>query len=555
MRPLIAGLALAAVISAVALATTSGAVAGPRSISDEFCTNPGSSFRCLDIANAGNANADNADYPYVGHDEPSLLFYSNKNGAGYDQTWQMTLPKQPSTLPNQNGNGSFWDFQLHPAFWFGLAMCDTQSFPVYQTSSCPAHSDSNIFDDPSSSSPKFIGHHPGTAFMEMQFYPPGWEPWPAGDSCDATKWCAALNIDSYSVSGATGAAGACAGIVGVEPVNFAFITKSGVPHAPPNPLDATGLTYTPFTSDLYMNSGDKLVVHQYDTSSGLRITINDLTTGQTGSMTTSAANGFGQTPYSGACNNIPYNFHPMYATSTEHTRVPWAAHSYNVAFSDEIGHWDYCTGGGISFGGSCPGGNTEGAAQGTPEPSDGDDGYCFDGTFTYVPVSGCLGTNVGFDGVSYAAQAWPGTGNSVQNTPTPITFKSPYINGSRFQQFDRVGFEADLPRIEVPAGAANPNLACNRTTGVACVNPPPTDDPTGETAFYPIYTTGLATGWLGSCGWRLGGPNLPSTYNTFGGTSTAEYGPLLQSVYQSGASGVVFRYNNFRQIVSNPCQN
>ena len=32
----------------------------------------------------------------------------------------------------------------------------------------------------------------------------------------------------------------------------------------------------------------------------------------------------------------------MYATSSEHTRVPWAAHSYNVAFSDEIGHFEYC---------------------------------------------------------------------------------------------------------------------------------------------------------------------------------------------------------------------
>ena len=32
----------------------------------------------------------------------------------------------------------------------------------------------------------------------------------------------------------------------------------------------------------------------------------------------------------------------MYSTSSEHTRVPWAAHSYNVAFSDEIGHFEYC---------------------------------------------------------------------------------------------------------------------------------------------------------------------------------------------------------------------
>jgi hypothetical protein len=33
----------------------------------------------------------------------------------------------------------------------------------------------------------------------------------------------------------------------------------------------------------------------------------------------------------------------MYSTSGEHTPVPWAARSYNVAFSDEIGHFEYCS--------------------------------------------------------------------------------------------------------------------------------------------------------------------------------------------------------------------
>jgi hypothetical protein len=32
----------------------------------------------------------------------------------------------------------------------------------------------------------------------------------------------------------------------------------------------------------------------------------------------------------------------MYGTSNEHTRAPFTAHSYNVSFSEEIGHFEYC---------------------------------------------------------------------------------------------------------------------------------------------------------------------------------------------------------------------
>ena len=62
-------------------------------------------------------------------------------------------------------------------------------------------------------------------------------------------------------------------------------------------------------------------------------------------MTAGPANGFGQVlyqPTSASCNVAPYAFHPMYSTSSPATRVPWTAHSYNVAMSDEIGHFEYC---------------------------------------------------------------------------------------------------------------------------------------------------------------------------------------------------------------------
>ena len=54
--------------------------------------------------------------------------------------------------------------------------------------------------------------------------------------------------------------------------------------------------------------------------------------------------------------------------------------------------------------------------------------------------------------------------------------------------------------------------------------------------------------------WQEGGAHIPGTTNTFGGTSTAEYGPLELSTYATNG-GSVNRYNNFRQILNNnPCK-
>ncbi|MGZ4360546.1 MAG: hypothetical protein ACXVZW_12295, partial [Gaiellaceae bacterium] len=149
---------------------------------------------CAEAADSVGVNG-----AYTGHDEPSLLFYSGTPGAGNSNTYTLTLPSDPSVQPNQTGTGGTWNFQLRPAFWLGMAMCDSQSFPEF-TTTCTPDSDSNIFDGTNEAAPDYIGKHPGTAFMEMQFYAPGWVPWPAGDSCDPTKWCAALNIDSLSQS-------------------------------------------------------------------------------------------------------------------------------------------------------------------------------------------------------------------------------------------------------------------------------------------------------------------------------------------------------------------
>jgi hypothetical protein len=490
---------------------------------------------------------------YVGHDEPSALFYSARPGSGNDNTYLLRLPKDPPVHPNGTDSGGTFNFQLHPAFWFGMAMCDTQSSPNF-TNTCTPDSDGNIFDSTDPNSPTYIGKHPGTAFMEMQFYPPGWMQWPAalfnpgGSSCDTTRWCAAMNIDSLSRNENTlvpnNAACVNNPFIGLEPINFAFITKDGRSQAPASPVNSTLATWTPDPNrDLFMSSGDLLSVRLHDTGAGFRVDIHDLTSHQSGSMTASIANGFGQVNYrpnDTTCTGTPYAFHPMYSTTSERTRVIWAAHSYNVAFSDEIGHFEYCAKVDTSAG-TCtvPAGNDAGSPDDPANPNFDDFG-CFAASQLppgAVQVTGCTGSDADFDGPEYFDN-WPGTLTDValdrQLHAQPITFTSPT---SRGHGFERVAFETDLPRIEP---------TCSRLTGAGCVNPPP------GTAFYPFYTTG---GTEDRCVWQLGGAHIPGTQETFGGTSTTAYGSLLTLAYPGGPNFTPrFRINDFRNVLpNNPC--
>jgi hypothetical protein len=489
---------------------------------------------------AETADAIGYEGRYTGHDEPSLLFYSNASGSGNNNQYDLRLPTDPPKLPVQDGSGSTFNFQLHIAFWFGMALCDNQSAPEFTHAPCVPDSDTNIFDGADPAAPDYIGRHPGTAFLELQFYPPGWVPFQNAISCDATQWCAAMAIFSLNQDQNAGVVNntACLSTVGLEPANFAFITKSGVPHAPPAPLDLTLDSFTPNpATDLFMGSGDQITIDMHDTADGLQITLHDLSSGQSGSMTASVANGFAQInfdPTATTCTQTPYAFHPMYATSSEHTRVPWAAHSYNVAFSDEIGHFEYCTN---VVDGTCAGDPND------PNGPDGDDVGCFDAAQSLrVQIGGCIGTDNDFDGVSYQT-VWPGSlsnpGTNNTLSPNSILFSSPTFNGG--QKYSRMAFEADLPRIQAADFGGN----CNRTTGANCLNPPPGAN------FYPIYSTRNTNQ---GCRWQFGGANIAGTKNTFGGNSTAQYGPLLQSVYPGPGFTPILRYNNFRRILSsNPC--
>ena len=105
-------------------------------------------------------------------------------------------------------------------------------------------------------------------------------------------------------------------------MNFAYLTHSGKPQGPPNPVQFQALASgTPDPHKVeFLNQGDSFTVQLHDTPHGLQAVVKDTTTGTSGSMTASAANGFGQVKFapspSTQCKNIPYDFHPMYATSS-----------------------------------------------------------------------------------------------------------------------------------------------------------------------------------------------------------------------------------------------
>jgi hypothetical protein len=299
-------------------------------------------------------------------------------------------------------------------------------------------------------------------------------------------------------------------------------------------------TFTPNAAqDLFMDSGDRLVVTLHDTAQGLQTEINDLTTGQRGFMTASAANGFGQVKFAPApsteCTNIPYDFHPMYSTSSEQTRVIWAAHSYNISFSDEIGHFDYCTS--ILHNLSC--GGLEGVS-GDREAADGDDNVCFPASVsTRVQVSGCTDSNIGFDGIAYQ-HVWP-DGNTRLH-PTPIQFSSPLTAVGYNVNYQRMAFEADLPAIEV--------LTCKIQTGAGCTLLPVTDDGVFA-AFYPFYSIGAMRG---QCRWLFGNDIAGVSITDFGKNN--QYGSLLGlSFLKFGGGGASQQlFPDFRQVLSsNPC--
>ncbi|HWF72423.1 MAG TPA: hypothetical protein VG186_03710, partial [Solirubrobacteraceae bacterium] len=308
---------------------------------------------CTDIR--GFANVDNANTwggrfydngTYIGHDEPDMGFVSARPGSGNDVTWTEVLGRDPVASPTVSTPGSdvaHW-FELSLAPWFSMQMCDSKSYPQ---SPCTPESDANA------PAPCTISANPctngfaggGSAFMEMQFYPPGFSPFADAVSCDNQHWCAAMTIDSLECTyGFATCNGNCE-----EPVNFAFIQHDGVPTGAPAPQNTGLATLTPNSQTLLMNPGDRIVVHMFDAPvpgqpgvKAFKVVIDDLTTRQSGFMQASAANGFQNTSVAD-CSGTPYNFQPEYNTAAAQNITPWGALQTNISTQFETGHFEACT--------------------------------------------------------------------------------------------------------------------------------------------------------------------------------------------------------------------
>ena len=494
---------------------------------------------------------------YVGHDEPSVKFISTAPGSGNTMTYFMRLPIDPRR-PATNTGSVVRYAQLSPAPWFGLPLCDNFSYPQ---NPCLPHSDANSgsISDPNAA---------GSAFMELQFYPPGFTPFADNVSCSQTQWCAALTIDSLeSQFNFAHLNPAC-----TEPVNFAFLQRNGIPAGPPSPQLANARTYMPNRHTLLLHPGDLLKVAITDPltgpNAGFTATVWDLTTHRKGWMTASAQNGFMHTNYLN-CAGTPYTFHAEYLTASPQNQVPWAALAGGVLMTQEMGHSEVCAAlanrqpvrqpGVITdnqvystcLGGTEGPGRTSGEGpcsargicthpmtQGTTTPiacpsrsaASGQlcefaDGSCMPQGVRrvllgsrwareYSPVNFCQDNayqngDLDFDGLDYRPTAWP---NGSPNVPTSISYAGPFTTGR--QPYPQVQFETDV---------AGSEFLCNIYNGNLCTAPPL------SAAFYPFWTltrrAGYGLGSLfprGACAWNFGNYIRGVTTNALG--RDAQYG-------------------------------
>jgi hypothetical protein len=570
-RRLVLGVSALAVVVALAsvFAGAASASVGPKAANELDCNGWSTVYQavkpdfgglCTDPISVKNGKAnrfiDNGWY--VGHDEPSIKFISNKPGSGNQMTYYMQLPIDPTATPTPSGSVTNYG-ELSVAPWFGLPICDPNSYPQ---NPCKPDSDKNSgsISDPNAA---------GSAFLELQLYPPGFTPFIDSESCSETKWCSALTIDSLECTFNFATCNpACE-----EPVNFAFLQNDGVPAGPPSAQLTDVSTLLANQHTLEMNGGDVLEISLSDPPQGLTAVIKDLTTGQTGFIVASASNGFMNTNIAD-CSGTPFTFHAEYNTAKQQNQVPWAALEGGVLMEQEIGHGESCnsltnqdafsvsypdgssysdsqvfdtcngglegpgaTGEGPCTSAGCQNATTQGptgpTACSTNDPASGAlcefaDGYCFPQGERQVVINTGSGPidatessalnfcfadrfqngDLDFDGTGYVPFTWP---DGTANHPTPASYIGPFTSG---KPYPTIQFESDV------GGSSN---LCDTSTGAGCLVPPI------SAAFYPYWSLSNPGGrsWSrrtpsGTCVWNFGKSIRGLTTQDFGGD--AQYG-------------------------------
>lgn len=446
---------------------------------------------------------------YIGHDEPDLRFLSRAAGSGDNVTWTEKLGADPAKAPTVTSPGHDVTHyaELTAAPWFSMTMCDPLSYPQ---NPCTPQSDANA------PGPACIGVNPactqadagaGAAFMELQFYPPGEAPFADNVSCDNAHWCAALTIDSLecTLNFATCNPNC------IEPVNFGFIQTNGVPTGPPSPQLSDLATFTPNRHTLLMNPGDKIRVHMFNApasggGSAFKAVVTDATTGKTGFMQASAANGFMNTNVT-TCDGTPFSFQPEFSTASVGNIAGWTALQVNISTQFEIGHFTPCSSvtgpaaitlaAGVTdtYWKHCVGGYEKSTVPDGGKNPEATDAPCYPQGDTHgglAPpnvVTGCLdffaGGDVDFDGTSYWAD-WPNR-TAPDRFPSAFLQRAPTtVGGASYQQFQ---FQTDVALSE---------STCAGPAGPGCTVPPPN----APGVFYPYWTRPSA------CGWEFG--NMPN---------------------------------------------
>jgi hypothetical protein len=481
---------------------------------------------------------------YIGHDEPDTRYLSGINGSGNNITWHETLGQDPAGLPTVKspGHDRTHYAELTVAPWFSMALCNQFSYPLLP---CQPKSDANAPATVNAPVPPGVYPGAGSSFLEMQFYPPGEAPFVDNISCDNTHWCASLHInDLECTTNFASCNGGC-----IEPTNFAFISTNGMPAGPPSPQLADLATSTPNKNTLLMNPGDHLVIHIWDApvpghpgQRALETSIRDVTSGKSGFMQASAANGFMATNIND-CSGTPFNYEPEYSTSAPQNIVPWAALQVNTSTQFETGHFEACTRltqpfsvNQIPFPGladftdvswnKCHG-PYENAAPAGAEKTEPGDAFCYprgDNHFGQAPpniVTGCVDDvfqngDLDFDGSPYWAD-WP---NSTVPNTFPSTFRqlTPTTVGG-----------ATYSRFQIQTDTALSEASCDFPNPSGCKVPPPQ----APGKFFPYWTL------TKSCVLEFG--NMTNG-NTFG--KQAQYGTIDPALGYAELLGPIMR---------NPC--